>query len=59
MSDGIAFTVEWSDTLAANSWSNAGVTEQLLTDNGIVQTVKATLSAVTPGRRFVRLTITL
>ena len=59
MSDGIAFTVEWSDTLAANSWSNAGVTEQVLTDDGIVQTVKAILASGAQGRRFVRLTITL
>ena len=59
VSDGINFKVEWSDTLAPNSWSNLGVTEQLLTDNGIVQTVRATLSAVTLARRFVRLTITL
>ena len=58
MSDGIAFTVEWSDTLAANSWSNAGVTEQVLTDDGIVQTVKAILASGAQGRRFVHLKIT-
>ncbi len=57
-SDGLTFTVEWSDTLAANSWSNAGVTEQILNDNGIVQSVKATLSAGSSSKRFVHLKIT-
>lgn len=42
---GVTFTVEWSDTLAANSWSTTGVTQTILTDNGIVQTVKATVPA--------------
>ena len=56
MSDGVTFTVEWSDTLANGSWSNASVTEQIFTDNGTVQSVKATLPAG-PDRRFLRLKI--
>lgn len=56
MSGGVSFTAEWSDTLAANSWSNAGVTEQILSDNGTVQTVKASVAAGT-GTRFLRLKI--
>ena len=55
VADGMTFTVEWSDSLAAGSWSNAGVTEQILTDNGTVQTVKASLPAGSNGKRFVRL----
>ncbi len=56
MSDGMVFTVEWSDTLATGSWSGAGVTEQILTDNGIIQTV---LASVAPGsgRRFLHLKV--
>ncbi|MEQ1852957.1 MAG: autotransporter-associated beta strand repeat-containing protein, partial [Chthoniobacteraceae bacterium] len=43
LADGVTFTVEWSDTLATNSWSTAGVTQAILTDNGTVQTVKASI----------------
>ena len=56
MSDGMTFTVEWSDTLAAASWSSAGVTEQLLDNNGAVQTVRASVAAGT-GPRFLRLRV--
>jgi hypothetical protein len=54
---GITFTVEWSDTLAPGSWTSIFVTEQILTDNGTVQTVKATIPAGTP-MCFARLKVT-
>ena len=54
---GMIFAVEWSDTLAAGSWSSAGVTEQIFSDNGTVQTVKATVPSGS-GKRFVRLKVT-
>lgn len=57
MADGVTFTVEWSDTLVAGSWSNAGVAEQLLSDNGTVQTVKAMFPAGSSLKRFVHLKI--
>ena len=57
MSDGMTFTVEWSDTLAPASWSSAGVTEQILTDNGTVQQIKASVPAGSGDRRFVRLKV--
>lgn len=57
MADGVIFTVEWSDTLVASSWSNVGVTEQILTNNGIVQTVKATCPIGGNGRRFMHLRV--
>lgn len=56
LADGVTFTVEWSDTLAANSWSIAGVTQQIFADTGIVQTVKASVLAG-GERRFMRLRI--
>ena len=57
---GVVFTVEWSDTLAPNSWSNALVTENILTDNGTIQTVKATVPAgPTIPLRYARLKVTL
>ncbi|MBL9144379.1 MAG: hypothetical protein JNM99_11940 [Verrucomicrobiaceae bacterium] len=55
---GTLFTVEWSDNLAANGWSSSGVTQQVLSDNGTVQQVKATVPAGTAGRRFVHLKVT-
>ncbi len=57
LADGVTFSVEWSDTLAAGSWSSAGVTEQILSDNGTVQTVKASVAAGASGRRFLHLKI--
>jgi autotransporter-associated beta strand protein len=48
--------VEWSDTLAPGSWSQSGVTEQIVGDNGMVETVRAIVPSA-PGRRFVRLEI--
>ncbi len=56
---GVTFTVEWSDTLAANSWSATGVTESILTDDGTMQTVKATVPAGSGiPVRFARLKVT-
>jgi autotransporter-associated beta strand protein len=57
MADGVTFTVEWIDTLATGSWSNAGVTEQILTDNGTLRTVRASVAAASGGRRFLRLKV--
>ncbi len=54
----VQFQVEWSDTLSTNDWQSAGVTEEILSDNGSTQQVKATLPAGTTGRRFVRLKMT-
>jgi hypothetical protein len=52
------FTVEWSDTLAPDSWSDTGVTQSILTDNGVQQSVKAAVPAA-PGipTRFARLKV--
>ncbi len=52
---GVTFIVEWSDTL--NAWSSAGVTEQILSDNGTVLTVRASFPAGTFSR-FARLRVT-
>jgi hypothetical protein len=57
--NGVTFTVEWSDTLAANSWSAALVTQDVLADNGTIQTVKATVPAGSGiSARFARLRVT-
>lgn len=57
MSDGVTFTVEWSDELSPQSWSNTGVSETITSDDNVVQTVKA-LFRPAASKRFVRLTVT-
>ena len=56
MAEGVTFAVEWSDTLTSGTWSNVGVTEQVLTENGTVQTVKASVASGS-GRRFLHLKV--
>jgi hypothetical protein len=55
---GALFGVEWSDTLAAGSWSASEVTQTVLSDNGTLQQVQATLPAGSTGHLFVRLKVT-
>ena len=43
--------------LMAGAWSSANVTEQLLYDNGTVQTVRASVATGAGGRRFLHLKI--
>ncbi|OYW73236.1 MAG: hypothetical protein B7Z37_22320 [Verrucomicrobia bacterium 12-59-8] len=53
---GAVFTVEWTDTLA-NDWQNTGVSETILSDDGTVQQVKATIPIGGGSRRFVHLKV--
>ena len=57
IADGLLFAAEWSDTLTPGSWSTIGVTEQIISDNGTVQSVKAIIPKGSAGRRFVHLSI--
>ena len=57
LADGDVFTVEWADTLGASAWSSEGVTEQVLSDDGTVQVVKACVPAGGNGQRFMRLSV--
>jgi hypothetical protein len=54
---GKTFHVRWTETLNGLDWTETGTTEQILTDNGTAQTVKATIPAGTNGHRFVRLEV--
>jgi len=57
---GAIFIVEWSDALPGPSpWNTSGVTEEILSDNGTVQQVKATLPAGSEVEQFVRLKVIL
>ena len=53
----LTYAVEWSQTLAAGSWSTAGVTQQITSDNGTIRTVKATVPAGSAAL-FLRLKVT-
>ena len=57
LNSGTTFTVQWNDTLDPSLWSSSGVSETVLSDNGLLQQVKATLPASSTGRRFVRLNV--
>ncbi|MBK8038654.1 MAG: autotransporter-associated beta strand repeat-containing protein [Verrucomicrobiaceae bacterium] len=52
----VTFTVEWSDDFT--TWSTVGVSSAVLSDNGTIQQIKATMPAGGSGRRFVRLRVT-
>lgn len=53
----VTFSVEWSDTLAAGSWTSIGA-GTVQSDNGTVQTVKALVPAGSGPKRFIRLVVT-
>ena len=55
---GAIFTVEWSNTLTGNDWSHSGVTEQILSDDGTTQQVKALIPINAATRKFVHLSVT-
>ncbi len=55
---GSTFTVEWSDTLAAGSWSSSGVVQSVLSDDGTTQQVKAVIPINAANAKFVRLSVT-
>lgn len=58
VSAGNIFTVEWNDTLGTTGWSSAGVTEEVQSDDGTTQIVKALVPAGSSGHRFMRLKVT-
>ena len=56
---GVVYQVEWSRTLAAGSWSTAGVTSEVTNDDGQIQTIMAVIPwSDGDHRMFVRLRVT-
>jgi alpha-tubulin suppressor-like RCC1 family protein len=55
---GTAFQVQWSTTLAPLSWQTAGVSELLISNDGTVQQIKATIPTANSSPLFARLKIT-
>jgi hypothetical protein len=52
----VDYIVEWSENLTP-PWNLLGVNEEIISDNGSIQQVKATLPAGNSGKRFVRLRV--
>ena len=52
----VSYQVEWASTIGS-AWSSAGVTQQILSDNGVTRTIRATLPKGATGQRFVRLKV--
>jgi hypothetical protein len=52
----LTYTVESSTDMI--NWSNGSVTEQVLSTNGTVQTVKASIAKGSSGKVFLRLKVT-
>jgi len=55
--DGLVFVVEGNDTLAPETWSGVGVDQLVISDDGTVQEVAATLPASNADERFARLRV--
>ncbi len=53
----VSYQVEWADTLGA-TWSGTGVIQQILSDNGVTRTIRATMPKGVGTQRFVRLKVT-
>ena len=54
----VSYQVEWAANIDAVTWSSAGVTQQILNDDGTRRTIRATIPKGGGGHRFVRLKIT-
>jgi hypothetical protein len=60
MADGFIFQAEFRGDLLTGTWSDAGVTEEILMDTAQLQQVKATISIQeTQTQEFARLTVVL
>ncbi|MDB6135379.1 MAG: repeat containing protein [Verrucomicrobiales bacterium] len=57
LSAGAVFTVEWSDN-TTGPWSAEGMTETILSEDALVQRVRASVPAGPSGRRFAHLRVT-
>ena len=55
--NGVTYQIEWSDTLAAGSWSTETVNQEITSTQGAVETVKASIPKGTTGNRFLRLKV--
>ncbi|HEU0207444.1 MAG TPA: choice-of-anchor D domain-containing protein, partial [Candidatus Udaeobacter sp.] len=57
INDGFTFNVEWSDDLTSPNWNTEGVTEEVLSDDGTLQHVKASVPDGNGARKFLHLKV--
>lgn len=57
VSAGVIYQVPWTEDLSLPNWNPNDTVQQILSDNGTIQTVKATIPTGTSGHRFVRLQV--
>jgi hypothetical protein len=55
--NGVTYQIEWSDTLAAGSWSTETVTQEITSTQEALETVKASVPKGNGGKRFLRLKV--
>lgn len=53
----VTWRVEWANTIDATTWSTAGVTQQIISDDGSRRTIRAIIPKGATGSRFVRLKV--
>ena len=54
----VSYQVEWANTIDAATWSSAGVTQQIVSDDGARRTIRAVVPKSAGAQRFVRLKVT-
>ncbi|HEY0552508.1 MAG TPA: hypothetical protein VGF13_23105, partial [Verrucomicrobiae bacterium] len=54
----VSYQVEWAATIDAITWSSAGVSQQILSDDGTHRTIRAIIPKAGGSHRFVRLKVT-
>jgi hypothetical protein len=54
----VTYQVEWADNVVTGPWRTIGFSNQILSDDGTLRTIRASLLKGATGRRFVRLVIT-
>jgi hypothetical protein len=57
VTDGVIFTVQHNATLDSAGWSSTGITETILSDNGAIQVIEATIPAPIGSACFTRLRV--
>ena len=54
----LQFDVEWIDTLGSTAWSKVGVTETILSNDGVIEMIKAHVPTGGNDHRFIHLRVT-
>ncbi|MEP6685220.1 MAG: choice-of-anchor D domain-containing protein, partial [Verrucomicrobiota bacterium] len=58
INDGFVFNIEWSDNLASPNWSIAGVSEEIVDEDDVLQQIKASIPLGVETQKFMRLRVT-